>query len=864
MASAGRVSPLSIDLVWPAHRVADTRVREPVTVGLPLPQGLCPSPHHLRLVDDRQDSVPLQAKVMESWPDGSVRWVLLDFQMSSPRSAGVRLEVGSEPRSLPTTCQVTTTVTTDGIDVDTGAARFLVRAGRSGWFADVRVDGRTVIDTVRSGLTAVMADGTELTPIVSTVRCEETGALRTVVLADGHLAASERSVLTFRLRLHFFAGLPSVRHQLTILNPRRAQHRDGFWELGDPGSVHLRELSVVMGVDHDVVTNITCWPGIGQPPIATQSRFELFQDSSGCPNWQSSNHVAADGATSVRFQGYEVRTAGETTRDLHATPSLSLRQGHSTLAVAMPQFWENFPKSIVADASGITLGLFPSGTRAPHELQGGEQKTHVFDVAFDEDPVSTIPLDWSRQPARISAEPHWYSSAQAVRYLVPAAEDPNRDYLGLVQRAIEGPQSFAEKRIAIDEYGWRNFGELYGDHEAVARPGGAPPLVSHYNNQYDGIAGAAIHFLRTADWRWWSMMDELAAHVVDIDIYHTQEDKAAYNNGLFWHTDHYCDAGKATHRTFPRADGVIGGGPSPDHNYTTGLLLHYFLTGSSPSKDAVIGLAEWVIAIDDGRRAPLGWLASGPTGVVSRVGGDREHGPGRAAGNSVNALIDAHRLSGNRSYLEKAEELIRRCIHPADDIGARDLLDAERRWYYLVFLQALGKYLDWKADLGELDRMYDYARASLVTYARWMALNERPFLDHPEHLDHPTETWAAQDMRKSEVFKLAARQASASEREAFLERSRFFFDYSVRTLQQMPTSVLTRPMVLLLTNGFMDAYYRRHGVPAAPASATPVSDFGDPEPFVAQRLQALRRAIWIAASAAIATAGWLAWLVYPG
>ena len=71
-------------------------------------------------------------------------------------------------------------------------------------------------------------------------------------------------------------------------------------------------------------------------------------------------------------------------------------------------------------------------------------------------------------------------------------------------------------------------------------------------------------------------MTELASHVTDIDIYHTDRDKAAYNSGLFWHTFHYVAAGKSTHRSYPRhATGVCGGGPANEHNYTAGLLLHY-------------------------------------------------------------------------------------------------------------------------------------------------------------------------------------------------------------------------------------------------------------------------------------------------
>ena len=134
--------------------------------------------------------------------------------------------------------------------------------------------------------------------------------------------------------------------------------------------------------------------------------------------------------------------------------------------------------------------------------------------------------------------------------LTPKSDDPHTLYLQLVDAAIEGSDTFEHKREVIDEYGWRHFGEIYADHEAVFHKG-PNLLVSHYNNQYDPIAGCAFQFLRSGDWRWWLLMHELALHVRDIDVYHTDEDKSAYNHGLFWHTYHYVDAGTSTHRSYP-------------------------------------------------------------------------------------------------------------------------------------------------------------------------------------------------------------------------------------------------------------------------------------------------------------------------
>src|SRR5262249_34956083 len=158
--------------------------------------------------------------------------------------------------------------------------------------------------------------------------------------------------------------------------------------------------------------------------------------------------------------------------------------------------------------------------------QGGEQKTHEFHVAFGHDTVTDVPLDWCRTPLLASVDPDACSRSGAVPYLIPASQDPDEGYLSLVGAAL-GPDGLLSRREVIDEYGWRNFGDVYADHESAFQSPDAP-LVSHYNNQYDLIFGFGCQFLRTADARFHQLMTELASHVVDIDIYHTDRDKAAY------------------------------------------------------------------------------------------------------------------------------------------------------------------------------------------------------------------------------------------------------------------------------------------------------------------------------------------------
>src|ERR1044072_3431254 len=55
---------------------------------------------------------------------------------------------------------------------------------------------------------------------------------------------SLRPGLDAAVRLHFCAGLGTVKVELTITNPRAAKHPGGQWDLGDAGSVLIRDLSI--------------------------------------------------------------------------------------------------------------------------------------------------------------------------------------------------------------------------------------------------------------------------------------------------------------------------------------------------------------------------------------------------------------------------------------------------------------------------------------------------------------------------------------------------------------------------------------------------------------------------------------------
>lgn len=822
------------------------RVNEPVTVGIPFPRGMIFHPNELSLFDRRNRPMPLQTQALARWPDNSIKWALLDFQANVGAKESVQYW-------LQPATGTETPVQHEGIVIQQSSSVVIVRTGPGEFFLDTQickpfsrvvVHGVEIIDDRESRIVLIDEKGREHEPEIRSIAVEAAGPLRATLNVQGHLKAKQGSVFAdFVTRLSFYRQSSLVELKFTIRNPRAARHPGGFWDLGDEGSIYFRDLSVhtALATRNRMRLEWMTRPG-QQPAYGSCAKFAVYQDSSGGQNWQSSNHVNRFGKVTTTFRGYRVTIDDVRVEEgERVTPVVSLSAPEQSITGTIASFWQNFPKAVETYSNCLSIRLFPQQYSDLHELQGGEQKTHT--VFFHFGKGQGTPLSWVHDRLIPRPSPEWYASSKALGYIVLRtpygnAVDPIAIADRLVDVAITGDNSFFDRREVIDEYGWRHFGDLYADHEAVQHEDDRP-LVAHYNNQYDVIHGAIVQYARSGDVRWFRLADDLAKHVIDIDIYHTQEDRPAFNGGLFWHTEHYTDAATATHRAYSRANignrnpYLCGGGPSNEHNYTTGLLLYYYLTGDMEARKAVLELANWVINLDSSAKNTLARFDRRPTGMCSSTANRSYHGPGRGCGNSISTLIDAYLLTREEKYLAKAEQLIQRCIHPKDNVEKRNLSDIERRWSYTVFLQVLGKYLDVKAEEEKIDYMYSYARESLLHYAHWMLENEIPYKQVLDKVEIPTETWPAQDIRKSNVFDYAAKHATGRLHELFLQKSEFFFNACVADLLSFRTWALTRPVVLLMTNAFMHNYFRVHPDETAPQPGHSY-DFGQPKKFTPQ------------------------------
>jgi hypothetical protein len=770
------------------------RENEVLQFGVPCAKGLLWEPGELTLAAEQEaQAMPASARVTARWPDGSVKWLLVVSRVSMPAHSQRRWQVRigqGVPVAAPEvqSSDARIRIDTAGVSVlfePEGAFPFSVQSPLS----------------LQAVTRLVLAGGGEARARVDTQSVDRSLApMRLDVVQEGSF---EGSGLRFLSTVSWFGQSGLACWEFTLWNPAAASHPGGCWDLGDPASILIESLITTFSGGPFRQAG---WKLLPEHAWTQGSVFELYQESSGGEHWQSLAHVNRDNQVPDRRRGYRMSTDAGVTEGLRATPFVALCTESGGLQIHLQDFWQNFPKALSCNGqAGLSVAFFPAGSADQHELQPGERKTHRVWL----DLSGQANLAWAAEPMVPTFDLRWWRESGVIGDLLQHPDlDPLRN---LLVESLDGRHNFFAKRERIDEYGWRHFGEVYADHETRYQKAGEAPLVSHYNNQYDAVMGFARQFMQTGDARWFILMDELARHVTDIDLYHTEQDKVEYNGGLFWHTDHYLPAHTCTHRTFTRysttssTPGQTGGGPGSEHCYATGLLWHHYLTGNLRSRDAVLQLATWMWRAQDGAETFLAQLWAAKkielSKIVSRLKGRSvlpyRYPFTRGTGNYVVTLLDAFELSGDRRWLDRAEAVIRQTAHPADNIAQRHLDDIENTWSYVVFLQSLLKYLACKESMPELDRCYHYARQTLRHYALWMLAHEQPYRAREETLEFPNDTWVAQEIRKATLLAQCSRYVPAR-RDALLARAHEFLDYLIERLGTSDERHYARVQIVLL------------------------------------------------------------------
>jgi len=781
-----------------------SRQREPVRFGVPIQSGGLINTNRLALLDNSTQKTLENSHInsVSSWPDGSCQWLEIStvLDIDAGQSKTLALVVDTEQLPLENYAEpdtlTQTTVSGVGHRLDSDGSVKLEKGGsvvQLSFFVTDTTGKRVIIK------------------LESQHEMQHDSCLQQIIfkgVAPSHSSLANMQ-FTVRLSHHFHSDILDL--HICIHNPTAAKHVNGLWDLGDPNSIDFRESGVII----DYVNSSEKWLELhsdnGFNNYSFQNSLKLNQLASGGDNGSSAVHMNKHGKVEVLSNGFELELDGNNCLNgKRAEPIVSAMLDDAVLRIHLSDFWEAFPTAISSMPGRTEVQLHAGTEVSNHELQPGERSTKMLTLGFDEK-TTNAQKSWlaNRLTMPVIEAGELCIADSILQHALADLTALDKSLLNLVV----DPDIFLHKREVIDEYGWRNFGDVFADHESLYVASGDKPLVSHYNNQYDLMLGFGLQYLRTMDSLWLRLMNDLANHVNDIDIYHTELDRVEYNGGLFWHTNHYQDAHTATHRTFSvkhyneKQPWGTSGGVSAEHCYTGGLALHYFLTRDATSAESVLKLARWISSNMDGDSCLLGRLHSiakfelrNIIKCVRRRSVVQFQYPfTRATGNFLNACLDSYAVSGDRQWLTKADFIVENTFHCDDEIASRDLENIEGTWFHTIFLQAVVRYMVVKLELGEADAAYVHSKHAYLHYLHWMAENTVPYLENPSVLEFVNDTWAAQDIRRHGLLIAAANLDSKNE-EYFLSKANQYKDHIVQTLGGSDTLSFTRIQAIILQN----------------------------------------------------------------
>ena len=738
------------------------RRAEVFTLGLPLPQGAVSDPSVLRVTSAAGAPLPAQFETTSTWPDGSVRWLLVDFTADCPAggSANFVLRDSGPAAEFPLLA-----VREDGrnVVVETGVLRCEIDREHFDLFGRVWLDhdrdgafsDAELVTPVESpaGIQALDALGRRLdsrSGPVKSFTVEAGGPLRATIAVKGSLYEESTDGQTearvdYTARLHFYAGSGLVRVFFTLENHSPTTplpDRDGdpsHWVMGREGSFFFDDLSLVTRLRFGGPIELSV--GDGREDILDRVGLTgpggVYQESSGGENWFHRNHANHLGRIPLTFRGAEYFLDG-TDAYTRNRPDAWLQACDRSfgLAVAVRHFWQNFPKCLSAAPDGsVRVALWPEEFPDHHELEGGEIKTHEVAFYFHTGRQGSTPAE-NRIATVMGAFHHpLVVRPEASVYLAggffedAAVFDPRRfpEYENLMHGALVNPENNLTKDSeTIDEYGWRNFGDTWAKNE-IDQTGGPHTgriVISHYNQEYDHGYGMLFQSLRTLtggpdiSYRWWRMAEAGLRHESDIDLYHSQAKSprdGVHDGGKFTHTQHGVEAAQVGHRGGPRLTwfGKLrwpwgeGSNPESGHFNNRGLLALYYLTGDRrvlESAEMIRDLVYWKIT--ENRFAQI----------------DQ---PIRDAGNNLQIMTDAYLQTWDGKYRQAAEKILIATAPDSQwfltDSGCRANPDkaVDGFWSTAICLNSAARFTD-AVELAD-GRRYELGRQYVIRYADFVA-----------------------------------------------------------------------------------------------------------------------------------------------
>ncbi len=566
------------------QETAGIKLLRPLSGGIPVPEGAAPSGSEFMVTAGDGKAVPCQSQVLATWSDGSARWVLVDFQADpgpgSTEAFRLSWKPGMKAQAVEPAPQKLTA--NKGLTVKSGLVELKTIPGTL-----LRISNRFDLKFSLKDKGGVRCEAVADSGLVETK-----GPLRTTLLLKGSFFRPDGSrVADFRLRASVYTGL-----QQFYLEPQLLAH-------ADTGMItYLKDLS-----------------------FEIQSAGGYRSARLGGLEGNGTIVPAADPVRLFQVDDENFRAEGITGKGGQAPGWMEVGDGKGTLAVALKEFWQQWPKSLQVTRNTATMGLFPSFQAGTFAHMGPWYK---HDYLFEDDNYRVregqtrrwqIWCDLSGDGERLvkSANRPLIPAADPVQAIatgewgvIAAAGTKGMDeYDKWAEGLFEGYcRSIREQR----DYGAMNWGDWFGERG-----------VNWGNHEYDTPLTILTQFARTGDPEYFYVGALAARHTSEVDVVHSlNEDLKKYFSR--WESPEYTSHTGMVHehsighvggfhpvekiRELYVSKNIGSGNPNPylcldpynlGHIWTQGMAYYYLLTGDPWVKETLERISNNLVRLTE-------------------------------------------------------------------------------------------------------------------------------------------------------------------------------------------------------------------------------------------------------------------------
>lgn len=488
------------------------RVKEPVTIGLPLHFD-----SNLLLVEQLLlvGSNDFQYRILKKWSNERIKWILVDM-LADVKANEVKgdafLTAGTgivPPTKLATE-------ENDFIKVDTGAAKFSLRKKGYNLFDSVSVKGTELIKSGHtSGVVLTAMDDTLYVSHQdqqSTAEISHNGPVRSVVKVTGLLTDSNKKThLGYTLRLHFYKGKSRVRAVFSLRNASKSLVEHVKFK-----SLELVLQSNMTKPSYQVATHEDGQPKTGA--LATTSKLRLFQGQNNFPTIQEKGFDESIWPTGLK--GYKLTLDGkdEATGTSEQPIRLFYLQAASSgnaITVGTRFAAGYWPQGLGVDGDGtLRVGLYPTGNDRTYVIRYNSHQTHEVMFFFGTDKESARD-EFFKFQYPLFARPQdvdWYNQVESWKERFVSFKEES-DYYKSKKWPTDSHPLATDKRqpsFAVIRH-W--------DASALRKPEAYLRAYTAFSNalRQPEVAGGA-YFLMAEQW---------VRYFADVGVYHSDDYDAA-------------------------------------------------------------------------------------------------------------------------------------------------------------------------------------------------------------------------------------------------------------------------------------------------------------------------------------------------